>query len=51
MARRRTSKTGPVDGWWWRGIGTAALLAVTAVPICAAGWALAHVSDFIARLP
>lgn len=38
------------DGWWWRGIGTGALLATTAVPLWAIGWALAQVSDFVARL-
>lgn len=38
------------DGWWWRGIGTAALLAATARPIWAAGWVLGHVSDLVGRL-
>lgn len=46
----RKQGTRLADGWWWRGIGTAALLAATAGPLWTVGWVLAHVSDAIGRL-
>lgn len=46
------TKTAPkyVRGWWWRGIGTAALLVVPVALAWGAGWVLAHISDLITKL-